>query len=177
MISEVDLFEFAQKVAAFYCRKNNRWDDYDDAVQEVCVHLLENRSHLEKNECMLRRQEFFRLVRWYQDSNGLRRKNKIVRSDYPVVDLSIGDEENEKEEVNSLFERAMSNGSFCDKEREILWKLIYRISRDEIAKSYGISNKEVLKLKKKLEVELSRLSDAPVKGEVESCPLLFYVEE
>ena len=33
MISEGDLFEFAQKVAAFYCRKNNRWDDYDDAVQ------------------------------------------------------------------------------------------------------------------------------------------------
>ena len=71
----------------------------------------------------------------------------------------------------------MSNGSFCEKEREILWKLIYRISRDEITKSYGISNKEVLRLKKKLEVELSRLADAPVKGEVESCPLLFYAEE
>lgn len=177
MLSEVDLFDFARKVATFYCRKHNKWDDYDDAVQEVCVHLLENRSQLEKSECILRRQEFFRLVRWYQDSNGLRRKHKIVRADYPVVDLSTDDEENEKEEVNSLFERAMSNGSFCEKEREILWKLIYRISRDEISKSYGISNKEVLRLKKKLEVELSRLSDAPVKGEIESCPLLFYAVE
>lgn len=177
MLSEVDLFEFAQKVATFYCRKHNKWDDYDDAVQEVCVHLLENRSYLEKSEKILYRQEFLRLVRWYQNTNGLRRKHKIVRADYPVVDLSIGDEENEKEEVNALFEKAMSNGSFCDKEREILWKLVYRISRDEISKSYGISNKEVLMLKKKLEVELSRLSDAPVKGEVESCPLLFYAEE
>lgn len=178
MLSEVDLFEFARKVATFYCRKHNKWDDYDDAVQEVCVHLLENRSYLEKSEKILYRQEFLRLVRWYQNSNGLRRKHKIVRADYPVSDLSTdGDVPDDKEETYSLFEIAMSNGSFCSEEREILWKLIYKTSRDEIVKSYGISNKEVLRLKKKLEVELSRLSDAPVKGEVESCPLLYYVEE
>lgn len=178
MLSEVDLFEFAQKVATFYCRKHNKWDDYDDAVQEVCVHLLENRSYLEKSEKILYRQEFLRLVRWYQNTNGLRRKHKIVRADYPVSDLSTdSNDSNDKEETYALFEIAMKKGSFCAEEREILWKLIYRISRDEIAKSYGISNKEVLRLKKKLEVELSRLSDSPVKGEIESCPLLFYAVE
>lgn len=178
MLSEVDLFEFAQKVATFYCRKHNKWDDYDDAVQEVCVHLLENRSYLEKSEKILYRQEFLRLVRWYQDTNGLRRKNKIVRADYPVSDLSIDrDVSYEKEETYTLFEIAMSKGSFCSEEREILWKLIYKTSRDEIVKSYGISHKEVSRLKKKLEVELSRLSEVPVKGEIESCPLLYYVEE
>lgn len=178
MISEVDLFEFAQKVATFYCRKHNKWDDFDDAVQEVCVHLLENRSYLEKSEKILYRQEFLRLVRWYQDTNGLRRKHKIVRADYPVSDLSTdSNDSNNKEETYALFEIAMSNGSFCEKEREILWKLIYKASRDEITNSYGISYKEVLRIKKKLEVELSRLSDSPVKGEVESCPLLFYAVE
>lgn len=178
MLNEVDLFDFARKVATFYCRKHNKWDDYDDAVQEVCVHLLKNRAHLEKSERVLYRQEFLHLVRWYQDSNGLRRKHKIVRADYPVSDLSIcGDILNDKEEAYALFEIAMKNGSFCAEERDILWELIYKANRDEIAKSYGISNREVLRMKKKLEVELSRLSDVPVKGEKERCPLLFYAGE
>lgn len=185
MLSEVDLFEFAQKVATFYCRKHNKWDDYDDAVQEVCVHLLENRSHLEKSEKILYRQEFLRLVRWYQNANGLRRKHKIDRSDYPVSDLSTdGSVSNEKEEAYALLEIAMTNGSFCAKEREILWSLIYKASRVDIVKTdglskktYGLSKREILRLKKKLEVELSRLSDVPVKGEIESCPLLYYAGE
>ena len=178
MIDESNIFRFAKKVASFYCSKYNNWDQYDDAVQEVCIHLLENRSHLEKSEKILYRQEFLRLVLWYQNSNGLRRKHKIDRSDYPVSDLSTdGSVSNEKEEAYALFEIAMTNGSFCAKEREILWSLIYKASRVDIAKSYGLSKREILRLKKKLEVELSRLSDVPVKGEIESCPLLYYTVE
>ena len=62
MIDESNIFRFAKKVASFYCSKYNNWDQYDDAVQEVCIHLLENRSHLEKSEKILYRQEFLRLV-------------------------------------------------------------------------------------------------------------------
>lgn len=175
MITEANLFEFAKKAASLYCRKFSAWEQYDDAVQEVCLRLLKNRDCWANDEKVVIRQELLGLVRWYQNEKGLRRKNRIAQVDFQTEDLSTTDEKQiALNDRRDLFERAMVNGRFFEEEKEILRLAIDKIkTREEIAKDFRISKREIEWLIKKFAKELCKLSEEPLEGERERFPLLY----
>ena len=76
-LEEEKIFEFAASCARAYCKKYRAWGQYDDAVQEVAVFLLENRSLWSKPRAVLRQRAVGVLVRNYQNERRLRTKTPL----------------------------------------------------------------------------------------------------
>lgn len=179
MITDVNLFDFAQKVATTYCKRYGSWDQFDDSVQEVCVHLLENPRYLEIEERLLLRQEVLSLIRKYQNSNGLRRKTRIEIVAYDPAHEAQPTTERDDDtfEASELFELATRKARLTDFEIDLVKKCVSgEQTRETLAKEYGVTVYRIEQLIRATTIELCKLSDEPVKGETESCPLLFYAE-
>ena len=180
MMTDVELFDFAQKVATTYCKRYGSWTQFDDSVQEVCVHLLENPRYLEMENRLLVRQEVLSLIRKYQNANGLRRKTRIeiVAYDPAFEGQSTTERDDGHFEASELFEIATRKARLTDFEVDLVKKGISgEETRENLAREYGVTVYRIEQLIRATTVELCKLCDDPVKGEVEECPLLFYAVE
>ncbi len=180
MITDVNLFDFAQKVATTYCKRYGSWEQFDDSVQEVCVRLLENRRYWNMDARLLIRQEVLSLIRKHQNANGLRRKTRIEIVAYDPSREAQPTTEHDDETLESceLFEIATRKARLTDFEIDLVKKGISgEETRETIAKEHGVTVYRIEQLIKTTTVELCKLCDEPVKGEVESCPLLYYAAE
>ena len=81
-------------------------------------------------------------------------------------------------EASELFEIATRKARLTDFEVDLVKKGISgEETRETLAREYGVTVYRIEQLIRATTVELCKLCDEPVKGEVESCPLLFYAAE
>ncbi|MGN0930600.1 MAG: hypothetical protein ACI4NP_02655 [Thermoguttaceae bacterium] len=180
MITDLNLFEFAQKVATTYCKHYGSWDQYDDSVQEVCVRLLENRRYWNMEGRLLLRQEVLALIRKYQDSKGLRRKTRIevVEYDPKYETQQTTERDDDTLESRELFTIATRKARLTEYEIDLVKKGVSGAqTRETLAKEHGVTVYRIEQLIKATTIELCKLVDEPVKGEKELCPLLYYAAE
>lgn len=164
-MTDDQLFPLAQKCASAYCSKFGSWAQFDDATQEACVFLLRNRTKWSLPENELRNRTVLALVRWYQNENGLRRKSRLQR-----VDLDVELVEERKDDALAIIDAALERFPY---EQGIIRDLIAGFDRKTVAKNHKIRLSEVDRIFKEFKSELCKFSDLPVKGEKESCPLLY----
>ena len=164
-MTDDQLFSFAQKCAKAYCSEYGAWSQEEDAVQEACVFLLKNRAKWDLPDSTLRTRTVLALVRWYQNENGLRRKTRLQR-----VDLDVELVEERKDDALAIIDAALERFPY---EQDIIRDLIAGFDRKTVAKNHKIRLSEVDRIFKEFKSELCKFSDLPVKGEKESCPLLY----
>lgn len=170
MLEEDKLFEFAKECAAIYCQRRSAWSQFDDATQEACLFLLKNRDKWTLPQKFLRKQTVFALVRWYQNERRLRRQRKLERVDMPTETLFDANEQEQKIEAREIVELAIANA----KETSGIFRdyLEGRTLR-EIAEKHGTTTWRALEVVKNVKREIAKLSDEPLEGEKEECPLLY----
>lgn len=168
-MTDEQLFPFARACASAYCARYGAWSQLDDATQEACVFLLKNRAKWNRSESALRNRTILALVRWYQNENGLRRKTRLQRVDFDVENVPATDKE---DDARAIVEAALER--FPDEEA-IIRDLIAGADRKTVATNHKVRLSEVDRIFKEFKSELCKFSDQPVKGEEESCPLLYAI--
>ena len=142
-LDDDNLDSFARKCAAAYCKRFANWNQFDDAVQNAAIFLLEHRDKWQKPPAVLFRRTVGQLIRNYQDERKLRTKNpiRIVSGD---VDRATA-----KNETDEIDDRLDSGGPSADDRR---WSIIERaiqqpelVGKREIVRAIaaGKSNAEI----------------------------------
>ena len=186
-MDESRLFEFAQSCAKAYCARFWQPSQFDDATQEVCRFMLKNRDKWNRPDGALKRRCVLRLVRWYQEINGLRRKVKPpVRVDAPldaIEDRERDDEGDAKRLYNlELVQRAIRQSGLPSDwvEDLVYWKK----TQKQVAAERGVSVSYIARRFARFKQEIERLFgvkgveivDAPTEEEIEECPLFSTIQ-
>lgn len=182
-MDESRLFEFAKSCAKSYCARFQQPSQFDDATQEVCRFLLKNRDKWNRSDGELKWRCVKRLIRWYQELHGLRRKkNKpLVRVDAPLEMVESRDGENEENDARlynlDLIQRAIRQSNLPSDwvEDLVYWKK----TQKQVAAERGVSVSYIARRFARFKQEIERLFgvkgveivDAPTKEEIEECPL------
>lgn len=181
------LFEFAKECAAAYCRKHGDLSQFDEATSESCDWLLDNRKLWNLPDGALKWRAVKRLVRWYQDAHGLRKKDPLpVR--LPDYDLESVRETRlefyvEDLEVRDTVRRAMEQAELTGA-AEIVWSWVYQLgTRRELSVKFGLSLSRLDRMRKRFKRELKKLVDvrgvvivnSATREEIEECPLFLYL--
>ena len=119
-MTEDEVFDFAKKAAAIYCRRYNSRDQYDDAVGDATLYLWQNKdliSNISRAELM--RRVICCLIDKYRSLNKDRRNKKpVVRSDklidYVADDRARVEVIDDREEARKLVAQAAVNAGVTD---------------------------------------------------------------
>lgn len=182
MIEEKDVLPFAKAVARSYCSLSGSWNNYDDAVGESCVFLLEHREFWIRPTTWLKRRVIGQLIRNYQNERGLRRKHKTTTNH---VDESLiapqkdKTDSNKVDERNRIIDRALQQPDVAQ-DSAIIRDILGGVSREEVAKKYKITQGRVSQLFHQFRIACLRLDvdtiRRPTTEEKERYPLLYGIE-
>ena len=184
-LDDASLLSFARQCAKAYCRRYAAQSQFDDAVQEACVYLLENRGKWTQPAAKLKRRVVGELVRKYQNERKLRSKfYRPMQYVESVPDRIQDDADLEQIErrdwLCARIRRAASNA-----ERADCMEFFAAVALGEDIKTasarFRMSVSQGRALYKRFLTELKKLSDAPgmvlfdlsdaQDEEIEQCPL------
>lgn len=158
MITEDDVFEFAQKCARAYCRRFNAWSRLDDAIGDACAYLLEHREKWSNSNGALTVRVVGELISSYQKEYGLLLKNspKIVVGDMSRVEDSRKTNDDPRFEIMRRALRQPEIAPYAEIVEDII-SLNY--TRAEIAKKHGSTQSRLSQIFKTYKNVCRRLSE------------------
>ena len=144
---------------------------FDDATQEACLFLLKNRDKWNRPDAYLRFRTFYALIRQWQNEHKARRRRRLSQVDAPLETIAVYDRSiDARDVIETAIQRAR-----LENESAIVWELVDRRPRREVAAEHGTTVARVTEIYKRLVHAIGVLSDEPLPDEEESCPL-FYPE-
>lgn len=142
---------------------------FDDATQEACLFLLKNRKIWNREESYLRYRTFLALIRQWQNEHKARRRFRLSQVDAPIEAVATYDK---SIDARNMIETAIQRARL-ENESAIVWELVDRRPRKEIATEHGVTVARISGIYNRLVHALRTLSDEPLPGEKEECPLLY----
>ena len=184
-LDDASLLSFARQCAKAYCRRYAAQSQFDDAVQEACVYLLENRGKWTQPAAKLKRRVVGELVRKYQNERKLRSKfyrpiQYVESAPEEIADDADLERLERRDWLCARIRRAAANAGCAD-----CLELLEAVALGEDVKSaasrFRVGVSKVRALYKRFLTELKKMSDAPgmilfdladaSEEETEECPL------
>lgn len=150
MLTESNLFEFAQKCARAYCARFKAWSRLDDAVGDACAYLLERKEKWSQPERTLKARVVGELTRLYQNEFGLRLKQPPKRASVDVEKLEDVAKENgatrgirSDDSLLEIMRRALDQPDVAPYRDAIEDILCLDYSKKEIAEKHGLTQSQL----------------------------------
>lgn len=158
---ESDVYEVAKTAAFSYCKKFRAFKQFDDAISEAALFLLEHKTIWEKPRRTIVIRVVGALVRNYQNAHGARLKNRplFYRDEYDFDNIALENTLDEKRllvEWKKDVENTLKQREF-EEYVDVIRDLISGLSVTAVAKKYRIPQRRIRNVFKRFKAVCVRL--------------------
>lgn len=156
-MTDNDVLQLAQESARVYCRRYSSYENYDDAVGDACVYLLEHREKWDQEPRKLKRRVVGELVRGYQRAHGLRLKRPPIRVALDFETPTKNEGRTTEKSISDVVERALQQPDVASIAPVVLF--ILNSNSKEAANRFGLSKSAISKIKRRFSIVCMRLKN------------------